>query len=107
MLSTQWQIFASCGDDRTVRLWDVESGKCLQVMSGHTNWTNGVAFHPNGKWLLSAAWDGAIKLWDVSSGECLTTYYADGGLWSIAWHADGERFAAAGQRGVYWLRMVL
>ncbi|GAB4552586.1 MAG: hypothetical protein OHK0023_20800 [Anaerolineae bacterium] len=101
------QIFASCGDDRTVRLWDVESGKCLQVMSGHTNWTNGVAFHPNGKWLLSAAWDGAIKLWDVSSGECLTTYYADGGLWSIAWHADGERFAAAGQRGVYWLRMVL
>ena len=27
----------SGSDDKTVRVWDVETGECLKVMEGHTN----------------------------------------------------------------------
>ena len=38
-------LYAVSGsDDKTVRLWNVESGKCLKILEGHTGWVNDVAF---------------------------------------------------------------
>jgi WD40 repeat protein len=49
--------------------WDVQSGKKLQVFAGHTADVEAVAFHPNRKWLISAAEDGLVKIWDQASGR--------------------------------------
>ncbi len=38
---------ASCSQDHTVRLWQIESGEC-QVLRGHTDDIFAVAFHPAG-----------------------------------------------------------
>nr|WP_199307474.1 MULTISPECIES: hypothetical protein [unclassified Coleofasciculus] len=32
------KILASASCDRTVRLWDVSSGECLQTLQGSPNW---------------------------------------------------------------------
>jgi len=29
---------ASCSDDKTIRLWDIESGKLLKILVGHSDW---------------------------------------------------------------------
>ena len=50
---------ASCSADRTVRVWDIESGAC-QVLRGHTDDVFAVAFHPDGTRLASAGRDQAI-----------------------------------------------
>ena len=35
--------------DKTVRVWDLESGVCLKVLEGHTDFVNSVALTPDGR----------------------------------------------------------
>ena len=59
--------FASGSYDRTVRLWDLESGTPLQQWCEHQDCVNQVHFcDPLARNLLgSCSWDGTLKLWDV------------------------------------------
>ena len=60
----------SWSDDKTLRLWDEQSGASLAVLKGHTNWVNGALELSDGR-LLSWAWDKTLRLWDGHSGVCL------------------------------------
>ncbi len=85
---------ASCSQDHTVRLWQVDSGTC-QVLRGHTGEVFGAGFHPDGTRLATAGGDRAIWLWDVARGEEVarlsghTSY-----VWSVAWSPDGTTLAS-------------
>ena len=60
-------ILASGGDDSIVRLWDVQSGKCIRTLHGHAGQIWQVAFSPSGTLLASCAEDCTIKLWNLVS----------------------------------------
>src|SRR5271166_2181283 len=60
------KVLASAGTDKTVKLWDVASGKHLATLRGHSSLVLSIAFSPDGKTLASASWDQTIKLWDVA-----------------------------------------
>jgi WD40 repeat protein len=49
--------------DRTVKLWDVETGREVQTLAGHTHRIYTVAVDGGGRWLASGSEDGTIKLW--------------------------------------------
>ena len=53
---------ATASSDKTVRIWDVNSGKCLQVR---------VTINPSGKWVATASSDKTVRIWDVNSGKSL------------------------------------
>jgi WD40 repeat protein len=72
--------------DHSVRLWDVQSGKQLQVFSGHDADVESVIFHPNQKWMVSASEDKTMKIWDIASGKELL---------SVVGFSDGEYLAYA------------
>jgi WD40 repeat protein len=55
--------------DGTVRLWEVSTGKELQVLSGHTWSVNSAVFSPDGKWILTASVDSTARIWEVSTGK--------------------------------------
>ena len=60
----------SGSDDRTVRLWSVETGEEVRRLSGHQDWVLCVAFLPDGRRVLSGSTDRTIRLWDwESKGE--------------------------------------
>jgi WD40 repeat protein/serine/threonine protein kinase len=61
--SPDGQTLASCGLDKTIRLWHVHTGKELMVLQGHENQVNSLAFSRDGQTLASSSHDGTIKLW--------------------------------------------
>jgi WD40 repeat protein len=80
---------ASCGQDGTIRLWQLDNGAC-QVLRGHTDEVFALAFHPDGTRLASAGRDRAIWLWDLGRNEDVArlpghTNY----VWSLAFSKDG------------------
>ncbi len=65
---------ASASVDRTVRVWDVDSGKELRVLEGHTDTVVSVAFTKDGLRLFSAARDRTVRLWEVETGKELRQF---------------------------------
>jgi len=52
--------------DGSIKLWDIETGRCKYTFEGHTNWVLMLAFSPDGKTISSGSNDGTIKLWNIS-----------------------------------------
>ena len=61
------------GSDNTVRVWEVATGKCLKVFSGHQSDVNTIDESPNGKWIISSSDDCTMKIWDISQQKLLCT----------------------------------
>ena len=56
---------ASGSEDKTVKLWDVTSGECLQTLEGHSDRpVYSVSFSPDGTKVASGSWDKTIKIWE-------------------------------------------
>jgi WD40 repeat protein len=64
---------ASGGEDNSVKLWDVNTGKNTVTLQGHTLRVFSVVFSPDGKTLASGSWDKTIKVWDVSNAKEINT----------------------------------
>jgi small GTP-binding protein len=78
--------------DKTVRLWDVETGGCLRVLEGHSGEVNCVAWSPDGHRALSVAADGIGRLWDTETGRCLRVLEGhSASVIGVAWSPDGRR----------------
>jgi WD40 repeat protein len=91
------KTLASGGDDQTVRLWEVSSGKLLTILQGHIGIIYSVAFSPDGKMLASGGDDQTVRLWEVSSGKLLTILQVHTGtVYSVAFSPDGKTLASGG-----------
>jgi WD40 repeat protein len=64
---------ASGGADRMVHLWDVESGKRLSTLEGHTHHVTAVGWDLDGREVSSGAADGIVKVWDLKTGKASRT----------------------------------
>src|SRR6266508_2490891 len=62
------KTLASGGQDKTIRLWDVASGKELPRLEGHGDWVSAITFSPDGKYLVSASRDWTVRLWEAATG---------------------------------------
>ncbi len=77
--------------DRTLRLWEVATGRQITSLRGHTGYISSVAFSPDGQWALSGSGDQSIKLWDVRLGKEVMTFTGEmGGVASVAFSPDGQ-----------------
>jgi WD40 repeat protein len=85
---------ASCSSDRTVRLWQIDSGDC-QVLRGHTDEVFAVAFHPDGTRLATAGRDRVVWLWNLARGEEVARLQGHTNyIWSLAFSPDGATLAS-------------
>lgn len=58
--------------DKTMRLWDLDSGNCTQTFLGHEGDVLSVSIAKNSRLIVSSSRDKTIKVWNTI-GECMAT----------------------------------
>lgn len=70
--SKEGGALATAGEDRIIRVWQVNTSKESLTLKGHTGRVMGVAFSPDGHYLASAGMDRRVRIWNAK-GENLRT----------------------------------
>ena len=86
--------------DKTLKLWDVPTGREIRTLMGHKEMVMAVAYSPDGKSVVSASQDGTLKLWDVASGLELRTFNGHKNqVSSVAFSPDGKMIVSGSWDG--------
>jgi WD40 repeat protein len=59
------RVASAGGLDRTVRLWDLDTGKSLHVYGPLPQLVPMVALRPDGKRLAASCWDDTVRIWEL------------------------------------------
>jgi hypothetical protein len=89
-------LLAAALDGRTVRLWDVNSGRVVRNFSGGLRKFVYVAFSPDGRWLATGNDSKTIAMWDVARGKLsriLKGHKQE--IYAVAFSPDGRLLASA------------
>ncbi len=86
----------SGSSDNTIKLWNINSGMCVNTLNGHVDSVNSLVITPDGNIIISGSQDKTIKLWDIQSGECIKTFDDfDSEISSIVVTQDGNTMIAS------------
>jgi WD40 repeat protein len=68
----------SAGLDRTIKVWDIESGECLQTLAGHSGLIYAMdlatSLESDQQYIYTGSLDETIKRWDLAAANCLATW---------------------------------
>src|SRR5258706_590204 len=79
--------------DKTIRIWDVESGATVGgPLTGHNGGVNSVAHSPDGPHIISGSFDCTIRIWDAETGAPVGDPLEGHTHWvvSVAYSPDGQ-----------------
>ncbi|KAB5577515.1 WD40-repeat-containing domain protein [Coniochaeta sp. 2T2.1] len=74
-ISPDKRYLAAAGH-HNVKLFDIRSTNPAPVLvfEGHTGNVTGVAFHCEGKWMVTSSEDGSVRIWETRTGTIQRTY---------------------------------
>ncbi len=101
VFSSDSKLIASSSYDKTVKIWDVSSGKLFRNLEGHTAPVTFCIFSPDNKLIVSTSYDRTIKIWEVSSGILLKNITEiDNNISSLIYSSDGKYIIIGDIKGV-------
>jgi WD40 repeat protein len=106
-ISADGRLAATCGNDRHVRVWTTGEGKLCHEFLCHAIDVFAVAFHPEGRSLVSGDLKGTLKHWDLESARAVRTLDAQvlykydkiqdvGGVRALRFDREGQVLACVG-----------
>jgi WD40 repeat protein len=81
--------------DKTIQLWNIETGTLTGILKGHDYAVHAVAISPDGSYLASASSDKTIKLWNLKTSQEIHTLRGHSAqVNAITISADGQLLAS-------------
>ena len=97
--SPDGKLLVSGGDERMIRLWDVETGALLQTMKDHSYEVHTVTFSADGQTVVSGSFK-ELTLWDAKTGQELRRLRGSSShINAVAFSRDGKTLACADYLG--------
>lgn len=83
------KFIASGSKDKTIKIWEVEIGHCVDTLVGHTEGVDCIVYSKDGTHLTSSAGE-TVCTWELANGECI--YKSDHGKITkeAAWHSSSK-----------------
>ena len=94
---------ASASADKTIKVWQTQTGEHIRVLNGHEDEVLSVAIGPKRR-LISGSRDGTVRIWDVNTGRQITLSGHGGAVHTVAIDQTGNRIASGGadKRVMLW-----
>ncbi|KAL0080471.1 WD40-repeat-containing domain protein [Phycomyces blakesleeanus] len=70
-IAAHGNLLVSGSYDNMVGVWNVQSGRLLHRMEGHTQKVYSVVIDPKNNHCMSGSMDNFVRIWDLNTGECL------------------------------------
>ncbi|KAI0639523.1 WD40 repeat-like protein [Trametes polyzona] len=115
-VNTSKTRLASCSEDGTARIWNIEDivygrnqNDNVVALTGHNGGIAALAWSPHTlrgehEVLVTASFDETTRLWDTVTGQCLRIFHDHRGVvYNLTFSPDGRRFATAGGDG--WMHV--
>ena len=97
VFSSDGRYIVSGSDDRTIRLWDAQTGSQVgNPFQGHTSKVWSVAFSSDGRHIVSGSGDCTIRLWDAQTGSQVGNPLQGhtSSVFSVAFSPDGRHIVS-------------
>jgi periodic tryptophan protein 2 len=89
-------VSAGSTDSFEVYMWSVQTGKLLDVLTGHEGPISALAFSPTGNHLASGSWDKSVRVWSVfGRSRAVETFQMNSDVLAVAFRPDGKELAAS------------
>ena len=88
-------VVAGSIDSFEIFMWSVQTGKLLDILSGHEGPVSSLSFSPTGNLLASGSWDKSVRLWNVyGRSRAVEPFQFGAEVLALTFRPDGKELAA-------------
>jgi len=101
---------ATCGEDRTIRIWDGATFEQIATLEeGQSRTIRSCEWSPIGNFIASASFDWTVAIWEARSSDCSRWELVasleghESEVKSVSWSASGNYLATCGRDKQVWI----